>query len=71
MHSIGFIISHKNNEERRALLPQDLQHIRHKRKLCFEEGYGLSLGIPDTAYIKQGVKMVPGRKPFSVTSSPM
>ena len=59
MHSIGFIISHKNNEERRALLPQDLQHIRHKRKLCFEEGYGLSLGIPDTAYIKQGVKMVP------------
>ena len=58
MRSIGFIISHKNNEERRALLPQDLSGIHHRRKLFFEEGYGLSLGIPDAAYIAQGVRMV-------------
>ena len=59
MQSIGLIISHKNNEERRALLPQDLAGIRHKRKLFFEEGYGLSLGVPDEDYLSQGVKVVP------------
>ena len=59
MRSIGLIISHKNNEERRALLPQDLPRIHHRRKLFFEEGYGESLGVPDAAYAAQGVRIVP------------
>lgn len=65
MQSIGFIISHKNNEMRRALLPDDLAHIRHRRKLFFERGYGESVGFRDQDYLDLGVHVVPRAQALS------
>ncbi len=62
MRSIGFIISHKNNELRRALLPEDLGRVRHKRKLFFESGYGQSVGFSDQDYADMGAQIVPRGK---------
>lgn len=58
MNSIGFLISHKNNEKRRALLPNDLKKINHCDKLFFERGYGEALGISDEEYAKYGCHVV-------------
>lgn len=54
MRSIGFLISPKENENRRALLPEDIEKIRNKKKLYFEKGYGEILGISDYEYLKAG-----------------
>ena len=59
MKTVGFLISHKNNERRRALLPSDLKKIINIGQLYFEESYGKSLGISDDEYIKNGVKILP------------
>lgn len=58
MVTIGFLISHKNNEKRRALLPKDLKKIKHTSKLYFERGYGQSIGIDDGEYLKYGANVV-------------
>ena len=58
MKSIGFVISHKNNERRRALLPDDLKNIQGLEYLYFEEGYGESVGFSDDEYLKYGVNVV-------------
>lgn len=58
MRTIGFLISHKNNERRRALLPDDLKNIKNLQCLYFEKGYGESLEIDDSEYLKYGVNMV-------------
>lgn len=55
MRTIGFLISRKNNEKRRAVLPEHLYKIRNKDCLFFEEGYGKSLGITDEEYANEGV----------------
>ena len=59
MKTIGFVISHKNTEQRRALLPDDLVHIRHPRKVFVETGYGESVGARDKDYAAFGVHVVP------------
>ena len=59
MYKVGFLISHKNNEKRRALMPEDLDQIQNLDKLVFEEGYGQSLGISDEEYEKKGVRFAP------------
>ena len=56
MDRMGFLISHKNNEQRRALEPKDLEKIRHVDHLLFETGYGESLGFSDEEYIAAGAK---------------
>ena len=58
MKTLGFVISHKNNEKRRALLPQDLKNIKNLDCLYFEEGYGESVGYPDSEYAAHGVHIV-------------
>ncbi len=58
MKTIGFVISHKNNERRRALLPDDLKNIKNLEYLYFEKGYGESVGFDDSEYLKYGVKLV-------------
>lgn len=58
MYTVGLIISHKNNERRRALLPEDLKKIRNLQSLYFEEGYGEFIGISDSEYAKYGVHIV-------------
>ncbi len=57
--TLGFLISHKNNERRRALLPGDLASVRQTGRLVFEEGYGGTLGLPDEAYRAAGAQIAP------------
>ena len=54
MRTIGFVASEKENERRRAVLPQDLSRVRNRSALVFERGYGLPLGIQDAAYEEAG-----------------
>lgn len=56
--TIGFVISHKNNEKRRALLPKDLLNIQFRDQLFFEENYGADLGYSDAEYRACGVNVV-------------
>lgn len=55
MKNIGLVISHKENELRRALLPQDVQYIRNKRYVFIEHGYGEALGYTDSDYLSAGI----------------
>ena len=54
MTKIGFPISTKDNERRRALLPEDLSTIEGVKELVFEIGYGNVLGYSDDDYIHYG-----------------
>ena len=56
MKTVGLLISHKNNEKRRALLPEDLNKIKNLDKLFLEKGYGESIGFSDSDY--KGVNFV-------------
>ena len=47
MKTIGFLISHKNGEGRRALLPEHIGKIKNADKLYFETGYGEAVGVSD------------------------
>lgn len=57
MKTIGFPISHKENERRRALMPVDVARIEHPELLIFEHGYGDVLGCTDDDYLSVGAKM--------------
>ena len=50
MKTIGFLISHKNGEGRRALLPEHIGKIKNADKLYFETGYGEAVGVSDEEY---------------------
>lgn len=54
---MGFLISHKNQESRRALLPEAIASIRNKESLIFEKGYGDAIGRSDSEYISAGAKI--------------
>lgn len=58
MKTMGLVISHKNNERRRALVPQDLEKIRNVGQLYFEKGYGDSIGHEDAEYEAMGAHIV-------------
>lgn len=59
MKKIGFLISHKNGEERRALLPEDIKNnVKNKDMLYFERGYGESVGVSDIEYLNIGCNVV-------------
>lgn len=55
MKTMGFLISHKENEKRRALLPTDIKHIKHKHNVFVETGYGDVLGYSDEEYLAEGI----------------
>lgn len=59
MSTVGFLISHKNGERRRALIPDDLKNIKNVSSLYFEKGYGESVGFQDNEYSSYGVNVVP------------
>ena len=59
MKSAGFPISHKENENRRALMPDDIKKIACPEKLFFESGYGDVLGLSDDDYRAFGANVVP------------
>lgn len=58
INSVGFVISHKNNERRRAVLPSDLDAVTNRDNLYFETGYGASLGYSDEDYANKGAHIV-------------
>ena len=59
MKSIGFPISHKENEHRRALTPIDAALVKHPEMLYVENGYGEVLGFTDDDYREIGVNIAP------------
>lgn len=59
MKTIGYLISHKNHERRRALLPCDIDRIQYRSMICVERGYGDALGFPDSDYTSNGVSVAP------------
>lgn len=58
MKTIGFPISQKENENRRALIPSDIQFVTNKFSIFIESGYGKVLGFNDKDYLKEGVAVV-------------
>lgn len=58
MKTIGFVISHKSGERRRALLPEQIGCIKNPGQLFFERGYGEAIGIEDSRYEAMGCHMV-------------
>ena len=56
--TVGFPISHKENENRRAIVPAHLKKIAHPEFLYFEEGYGKVLGVEDSEYEAYGSHIV-------------
>ena len=54
MKTIGFVISRKENERRRALLPEDLLQVKHAECVYVESGYGDILGYNDEDYRRCG-----------------
>lgn len=58
MKTVGFPISHKENEYSRAIVPTHLKNIEHPELLYFEKGYGEVLGITDSEYAACGSRMV-------------
>lgn len=57
MKTMGFPISTKANEKRRALLPIDVKDVINKKALYFETGYGNVLGFDDQSYLDVGVNI--------------
>ena len=58
MKSVGLMISTKENEKRRALLPKHIAKIRNKDQLFFEAGYGIFFGHADQEYVDAGANIV-------------
>lgn len=56
--TMGLLISHKNNEKRRAILPEHVAQLRNRDYLYFETGYGLSVGRTDEEYAAAGAHVV-------------
>ncbi len=55
MKTIGFVISTKENENRRSIVPQDISQLSHPEQVWVEKGFGLPLGINDNEYQAAGV----------------
>jgi N5-(carboxyethyl)ornithine synthase len=58
MKTVGLMISTKENEKRRAMLPKHIALIRNRDKLYFEEGYGAAFGHEDEEYRRAGANVV-------------
>lgn len=58
MKTVGLPIPQKENENRRTLMPLDLQSIKNKQCIYIERGYGDVLGYTDEDYAKFGVNVV-------------
>lgn len=54
MYSIGIPCSRKENEYRRAIVPEDIKKMNNPSALYFEKGYGEVLKISDEEYIASG-----------------
>lgn len=59
MPTLGFIISTKEFEKRRVLLPEDAAKLSSPQNVYIETGYGKVLGIDDEEYKKAGCNVSP------------
>lgn len=59
MRKIGFIISKKENENRRAIVFEDIKNIKNKNNLYFEENYFQNFGYTDLEVQELGVNVLP------------
>ena len=50
MKTVGFPISPKENENRRAIVPADIENLSHPDHVYVESGFGAVLGISDAEY---------------------
>ena len=62
--NMGLLISHKDNEKRRAILPEDVRLLRNPNQLFFETGYGSSVGRTDREYQDAGAHIVSREEAF-------
>lgn len=62
---MGFPISRKENEKRRAMLPPDVVRSRCAPQLVFETSYGEPLGFSDADYLAAGAKVAPREEVLS------
>lgn len=58
MKTVGFPISDKLGEKRRALIPIHLKKILRTENIYIEKGYGEALGYSDDEYLACGVNIV-------------
>ena len=58
MKTVGFVISHKENEKRRAMMPDDVAKVKNREYLFFEKGYWNAFGIEDAEAAKMGIQFV-------------
>jgi len=65
MRDIGFVISHKENERRRALTPAQVTMLGTPGALCFETGFGDVLGCSDADYEIAGARIVSREEAWS------
>lgn len=57
MKTIGFPIGHKENEFRRAIVPEYIMSMKHPECLYFEQGYGDVIGVSDAEYRAVGCQI--------------
>jgi N5-(carboxyethyl)ornithine synthase len=65
MNSIGFAISGKENERRRAVLPAHLCTTRYREHLIFQAGYAAHFGICDDEYAALGCRVGSQREVYA------
>ena len=58
MKTIGFPISHKENEQRRAIVPQDISRLSNPQLIYIESGFGEVLGLTDEDYSMTGCNVL-------------
>lgn len=58
IRTVGFPLNCKKNEQRQALIFNDIAKMKNKDKLYFEKGYGESFGISDKELQNIGVNIV-------------
>ena len=58
MKTVGFPISTKENENRRAIIPEDIKKMSNPEMIYVETGFGEVLGIDDSEYISAGCNIV-------------
>lgn len=65
MKTIGFPISPKENENRRAIVPSDISSLKHPELVFIETGFGEVLGITDEEYSAVGVNICSHKEAIS------
>lgn len=57
MKTVGFPISHKENENRRAIVPVDLKKLTSPEHVFIESGFGAVLGMTDKDFASVGCQI--------------